>query len=95
MTDRQLRALGRKHLLIMIRDLEQNLAQAMAEREALMQAFQFGLAQNQGFQGQPYLDTGGGGWLPAAQQPYAAQEARNEWAYAQQQAAWYPAPMAH
>ncbi|MCL2655736.1 MAG: hypothetical protein FWD65_08650 [Coriobacteriia bacterium] len=44
-TDKQLRALSRKHLLIMIRDLEKELARAKEELEDLLLAYRAGVAQ--------------------------------------------------
>ncbi|MCL1896388.1 MAG: hypothetical protein FWG03_07575 [Clostridiales bacterium] len=44
-TDEQLRALSRKHLLMMIRDLELELAQAKKERDSLLIAYKAGLAE--------------------------------------------------
>ena len=41
-TDEQLRALSRKHLLMMIRDLEIELAQAKKERDSLLIAYEAG-----------------------------------------------------
>jgi len=87
MTDQQLRALQRKHLMLIIRDLEKSLEQAAAEREALMLAFQYGYAQGQGMGGQErqHIDAGQPTWqqLPAAEPQYAAREA-------QVQDVWYP-----
>ena len=45
-TDRQLRALNRKHLLIMIRDLEKELGQTKEELENLKLAYRIGVSQN-------------------------------------------------
>jgi len=44
-TDQQLRALGRKHLLMMIRDLEMELEQAKQENDNLLLAYQAGIAK--------------------------------------------------
>ena len=44
-TDEQLRALSRKHLLMMIRDLEKELLQAKQERDSLLIAYKAGLAK--------------------------------------------------
>ena len=44
-TERQLRALSRKHLLIMVRDIEKELRQAKEERESLFLAYNAGLSQ--------------------------------------------------
>jgi len=44
-TDQQLRALSRKHLFIMIRDLEKELSQAKGELAALLLAYQAAVAQ--------------------------------------------------
>lgn len=46
MTDQQLRALGKKHLLVIIRDLEKDLQKAVLDKEELMLAYQCGLTQN-------------------------------------------------
>ena len=45
MTERQLRALSRKHLMLMIRDLEAELRQERAEKKDLLMAYQAGLSQ--------------------------------------------------
>ena len=45
-TERQLRALGKKHLYMMIRDLEAELAQEKTEKGNLLCAFQAGLSQS-------------------------------------------------
>jgi len=42
-TDQQLRALSRKHLFILIRDLEKDLQQVTEEKESLLLAYQAGL----------------------------------------------------
>jgi len=47
MTDRQLRALGKKHLFMMIRDLETELAQEKTEKDNLLCAFQAGIVSGQ------------------------------------------------
>ena len=44
-TEQQLRALTRKHLLMMIRDLERELSQVKRERDNLLLAYQSGFAQ--------------------------------------------------
>ena len=44
-TDQQLRALNRKHLLIMIRDLEKELRQKVEEIDNMLLAYQAGIAQ--------------------------------------------------
>lgn len=46
-TERQLRALSRKHLLMMIRDLEEELEQLRTERENMLLAYKAGPGQNQ------------------------------------------------
>ena len=46
-TERQLRALSRKHLLIMVRDIEKELRQAKEEKESLFLAYNAGLSQRQ------------------------------------------------
>jgi len=43
MDEQQLRALRRKHLMVMIRDLERDLQKALLEKEQLMRAYQYGL----------------------------------------------------
>lgn len=45
MTERQLRALSRKHLMLMIRDLEAELRQEKAEKKDLLMAYQAGFSQ--------------------------------------------------
>ena len=45
LTDEQLRVLNRKHLLMMIRDLEKELRQAKKERDLLLVAYEAGLAK--------------------------------------------------
>ena len=45
-TDRQLRALNRKHLLMMIRDLEKELQQIKKEKDELLLAYRAGFARN-------------------------------------------------
>ena len=45
MTDKQLRALGVKHLLVIIRDLEKELLAVQIENMKLLQAYEAGLAQ--------------------------------------------------
>ena len=47
MTEPQLRALRRKHLLELIRDLESDLQKAILDKEQLMYAYQCGHEQNQ------------------------------------------------
>ena len=47
MTDQQLRALGKKHLLVIIRDLEKELQRALLDKEELTRAYQCGLTQNE------------------------------------------------
>ena len=44
-TDQQLRVLSRKHLMVMLRDLEKELQQFMEERERTYLAYQAGLSQ--------------------------------------------------
>ena len=44
-TDRQLRALSKKHLLLMIRDLEKELSREKQEKENLLLAYHAGAAQ--------------------------------------------------
>ena len=46
-TRRQLRALSRKHLLLMLRDLERELQQTRRERDRMLIACQAGLARAQ------------------------------------------------
>jgi len=43
-TERQMRALSRKHLLLMLRDLEQELLQVTRERDNMLMACRAGLA---------------------------------------------------
>ena len=45
-TDRQMRALGKKHLFMMIRDLETELAQEKHEKQNLLCAFSAGMNVN-------------------------------------------------
>jgi len=45
MTKQQLRAMSRRHLLLMIGDLTQELEKASAERERMLLAYQWGLQQ--------------------------------------------------
>jgi len=45
LTEQQLRALNRKHLLMMLRDLEEELQQAEEEKENLLLAYRAGLRQ--------------------------------------------------
>ena len=47
MTDRQLRALGTRRLLVIIRDLEKELLREQIENMKLLQAYQAGVAQGQ------------------------------------------------
>jgi len=47
MTDQQLHALGPKHLMVMVRDLEKELQRVLAEKKELLLAYQAGLAQGQ------------------------------------------------
>ena len=47
MTDRQLRALTRKHLYMIIRDLEKDRQQEIKEKEQMLIAYRSGLAQGQ------------------------------------------------
>ena len=47
MTGQQLKVLGRKHLLMIIRDLEKELGQVKAEKEELLLAYKAGVVQNQ------------------------------------------------
>jgi hypothetical protein len=44
--EKQLRALSRRHLLMMIYDLQEELIQIRGEKEAMLQAYQAGRAQN-------------------------------------------------
>ena len=48
-TEKQLRALSRRHLLMMIRDLERELAQAKAEKDEMLLAFRAGVELPAGF----------------------------------------------
>ena len=47
MTEQQLRAVRRKHLIIIIRDLERDLQKALVDKEQLMRAYQYGLERRQ------------------------------------------------
>jgi len=102
MTDQQLRALRRKHLLKIIRELESNLQETLLEKEQLMIAYQSGLAQER--QNNPtraespaapqqptgqYIDSGRTDWWQQAapEQPYAAQYNDPIWS-AWQQTGW-------
>ena len=44
-TEKQLRALTKKHLLMMIRDLERELQRERTEKENLLEAYQVGLSR--------------------------------------------------
>ena len=79
MTDQQLRVLRRKHLLVLVRDLEEALQNAIDEKERLILAYQYGMEQQTAAQvPQPQ-------W-PARQEPVYPQQ------YEQQYEQQYPQP---
>jgi len=96
MTDQQLRALRRKHLLVIIRDLEKDLQKAVSDKEQLLLAYQAGqeqkdaraqlppeLPQQQAWQ---FIDSGRTDWQQQAFQPqqYAAPYEPQAWPGGQQ-----------
>lgn len=79
MTDQQLRALRRKHLLVLIRDLEKDLQEAVSDKEQLLLAYQAGREQKDARAQLPpeppqqqawqFIDSGRADWQQQAFQP--------------------------
>ena len=87
MTDQQLRALRRKHLLVLIRDLEEELQNAGREKEQLLLAYQSGLAHEVDDPGANDDSLPAPDWQqPMTPQPYAPQYeyAQPQWPVQQQ-----------
>jgi len=91
MTDQQLRALRRKHLLVLIRDLEEALQNANREKEQLLLAYQSGLA-HEAHEAHGWEDPGANddslpapSWQqPMTPQPYDPQYTQPQWPVQQQ-----------
>ena len=99
MTDQQLRVLRRKHLLVIVRDLEEALQNAIHDKEQLMLAYQCGLGakqeENSAYtESQPEPDLR----QPMYLQQYAARHSQPRWpiqqqsVYPQQYVAQYAQP---
>ena len=93
MTEQQLRALRKKHLLVLALELQSNLQKAQSEKEQLMLekeqlllAYQCGLDQKQWGNDMYAIDSGQTDWPRlASQQQYAGTYPQQQWPVWQQQ----------